>query len=92
MEPAVVNIDMAKAGVILNELVPEGTGQGQLFEPAPSGKSSAMMQVMDQLNKRMGRGTVYQAVTGIKRDWSLRAEYRSPRYTSRWTDLPKVLC
>ena len=51
-----------------------------------------MMQVMDQLNKRMGRGTVYQAVTGIKRDWSLRAEYRSPHYTNRWTDLPKVRC
>ncbi len=82
----------AKAGVILNELVPEGTGQGQLFQPAPSGQSSAMMQVMDQLNKRMGRGTVYQAVTGIKRDWSLRAEYRSPHYTNRWTDLPKARC
>ncbi len=82
----------AKAGVILTELVREGTGQGQLFQPAPSGKSSAMMQVMDQLNKRMGRGTVYQAVTGIKRDWSLRAEHHSPRYTSRWTDLPKARC
>ncbi len=82
----------AKAGVILNELVPAGTGQGNLFQSAPLGKSSAMMQVMDQLNKRMGRGTVYQAASGIKRDWALRADYRSPRYTSRWTDLPKVKC
>mgnify|MGYP006279928531 FL=1 len=39
------------------------------------------MHVMDTLNKRMGRRTLYQAPTGIKRDWGLRAEYRSPSYT-----------
>ena len=82
----------AKAGIILNELVPQGIGQGNLFHSSPSLKNSAVMSVMDTLNKRMGRGTIYQAATGIKRDWALRADYHSPRYTSRWEDLPKARC
>ena len=82
----------AKAGIILNELVPEGTGQRNLFDAPPDPKNSAVMRVMDGLNKRMGRGTVIQAATGLKRDWALRADYRSPHYTSRWTDLPKARC
>jgi len=48
--------------------------------------------VMDMLNKRIGRGTVYQESTGIKLDWGLRAEYRSPSYTSRWENIPKAIC
>jgi DNA polymerase V len=82
----------AKAGIILNELVPEGTGQGHLFDAPPAPKNGALMRVMDTLNKRMGRGTVIQAATGLKRDWTLRADHRSPHYTSRWTDLPKARC
>ena len=80
----------AKAGIILNELVSEGTGQTHLFHPQPTPKASAVMHVMDTLNKRMGRGTLYQASTGIKRDWGLRSEYRSPSYTSKWEDLPRA--
>ena len=82
----------AKAGIILNELVPEGSGQGHLFQTSPTAKSSAVMHVMDTLNKRMGRGTIIQAATGLKRDWALRADYRSPSYTSRWSDLPTAWC
>ena len=82
----------AKAGIILNELVAEGEGQGHLFHTTSPPKNSAVMSVMDQLNKRMGRGTVFQAATGIKREWALRADYRSANYTTRWSDLPKVFC
>ena len=82
----------AKAGIILNELVPQGMGQGNLFHSLPSPKNRAVMRVMDTLNKRMGRGTVYQASIGTKRNWALRADYRSPLYTSRWEDLPKARC
>ena len=82
----------AKAGIILNELGPEHMGQGDLFQPPPPHQNKALMQVMDRLNQRMGRGTVYQAATGIKRNWRLRADYRSPNYTSDWRDLPKAKC
>ena len=82
----------AKAGIILNGLVSEGMGQGHLFVSRPAPKNNAVMSVMDQLNARMGRGTVFQAAIGIKRDWALRADHRSPSYTTRWQDLPKVRC
>jgi DNA polymerase V len=82
----------AKAGIILNDLVPQGAGQGHLFHPSPSPKDSAVMRVMDTLNQRMGRGTVFQAAVGINRNWSMRSDFRSPNYTTRWDDLPRARC
>ena len=82
----------AKAGILLNDLVDEGCGQGHLFHASSAPKNSAVMHVMDRLNKQMGRGTVFQAAIGIKRDWALRADFHSPRYTSSWADIPKAKC
>ena len=79
----------AKAGIILNKMVSEGHGQGNLFQAATLPKNSAVMSVMDALNKRMGRGTVYQAAIGIDRKWSLRSDFSSPNYTTSWKDITK---
>ena len=45
---------------------------------------------MDTLNARFGRNTVFPAAMGIERGWKLRAEHRSPRYTTRLDELPRV--
>ena len=46
---------------------------------------------MDQLNAKLGRGTVRVLSAGPKdAAWKLRAEYRSPRWTTRWEELPRV--
>jgi hypothetical protein len=37
------------------------------------------MAVMDQLNQRFGRGTVFPAAAGIARGWQPKAEHRAPR-------------
>jgi DNA polymerase V len=36
----------------------------------------------------MGRDTIAFASQGIERPWKLRADLRSPRYTTRWDELP----
>jgi DNA polymerase V len=46
---------------------------------------------MDKLNATLGRDTVRILGAGPKdAAWKLRAEYRSPRWTTRWNELPKV--
>lgn len=48
------------------------------------------MGAMDQLNQRFGRGTVFPAAMGVTRGWQPLAERRSPRYTTRLDELPRV--
>ena len=60
-----------------------------LFD-GPRERSAALMRVMDQLNARYGRGTIFPAAMGVERSWRQRAEHHSPRYTTRLSDLPRV--
>jgi len=84
-----------KAGVMLSGLVPRDTVQLNVFDPAHAEKQGPLMQAMDAINGRMGPGTLLYAVNGIrkrgeKKNWLMRAEKRSPCYTTRWSELPEV--
>jgi len=48
-----------------------------------------LVVLMDKLN-RQGRGTLYFAGQGIQQSWQMKREMPSPRYTTRWSDLPIV--
>ena len=64
--------------------------QGSLFLHPDDPRSKTLMASIDVLNRRYGRGTVaYGTATGAK-GWTLRAEYLSARYTTRWGDLLSV--
>lgn len=76
-----------KAGVILDDLRRREDAPVTLFE-VPRPTSAALMQAMDSLNARYGRHTVFPASMGILRPWQIKAEHRSPRYTTRISDLP----
>ena len=45
------------------------------------------MASMDHLNARFGRGTVFPAAMAVEPGWTLRAEHRSPGYTTRLDEL-----
>ena len=47
-----------KAGVILGDISPRTGVQVSLFDPIDRGKHSRLMFVMDDLNRKQGRGTV----------------------------------
>lgn len=79
-----------KAGITLLELRPASCVQGDLWTPADSPRSKALMSVMDQLNAEWGRETVKFAASGLERKWKLRSGQRSPHYTTDWDDLLKV--
>jgi len=78
-----------KAGVMLMELGPGETIQESLFgEPSP--RRSELMGTIDSLNRKMGRGAVRYGSEGFGSSWRMKAARHSPRYTTRWEDLPKV--
>jgi len=81
-----------KAGVILLGLTPEGEKQLSLFEKSKEDKarSQELMQLMDKINHRYGRETIQLASSGIRKKWQMKADYKSPKYTTNWDDLPKV--
>ena len=78
-----------KAGVLLYGLVPRGVEQPDLFLPrAETPRADALNDFVDRLNRRHGRGTLFRLSEGIGRPWGMRREFLSPRYTTRWQDIP----
>jgi DNA polymerase V len=98
-------IAYAKAGVMLVDLRPAGHSQGELdlFSP-PAGPGAVLrtpdrgglMRTIDTLNRRFGRGSVQLGSASLAsnaapvRSWSTRQDRRSPRYTTRWDEMPVV--
>lgn len=78
-----------KAGVLLTLLVDKESRQETLFSDEPfRARSEKLMASMDTINQRYGRGMVRTGVSGTKKRWAMRAENRSPRYTTQWNELP----
>ena len=78
-----------KAGVILSGLVPDHSIQANLFEPGKSG-GRFLMETMDNINFGMRADVLKFASSGTKRNWKMRQEFHSPRYTTRWDELFEV--
>ena len=82
---------LKKAGIMLMNLVPDSQIQTSLFSAIENNKkSSALMSAMDIINAKFGKETIKLASTGIERKWTLKAEMRSPRYTTVWDEIPVV--
>ncbi|MCL7481521.1 Y-family DNA polymerase, partial [Klebsiella pneumoniae] len=80
-----------KAGVMLGDFYSQGVAQLNLFDDnAPRKNSEKLMEVLDHLNAKSGRGTLYFAGQGIQTAWQMKREMLSPRYTTRFCDLLKV--
>ena len=80
-----------KAGVMLGDFYSQGVAQLNLFDDnAPRQNSEKLMEVLDHINAKDGRGTLYFAGQGIQTAWQMKREMLSPRYTTRFRDLLKV--
>ncbi len=71
-----------KAGIMLDDLVRFEDRPRTLFD-AERPKGAALMAALDQVNDRFGKKTMVLASEGMRRTWHLRADHRSPRYTTR---------
>ncbi|MFW1329076.1 translesion error-prone DNA polymerase V subunit UmuC [Vibrio parahaemolyticus] len=80
----------AKAGVMLSDFYDPGMFQPGLFDDVSTrSNSQQLMSVLDTINQS-GAGKVFFAGQGTKKDWSMKREYLSPAYTTRWDQLPRV--
>jgi DNA polymerase V len=78
-----------KAGVMLSEISPLSHHQGDLLETARPDKHK-LMQALDGLNARYGRGAVKVSTQGAYTGWQMKQERKSPNYTTSWADVPWV--
>lgn len=77
-----------KAGVMLSELVSANNRQLDLFGSITTErKSSQLMDVIDQINARMGKSTLRLASEGFRQPWKMKQGNRSPSYTTKWDEL-----
>ena len=84
--------NMAKAGVMLLDLMPGNVLQDELaLEEEDQRDRTKSMVALDTLNQRYGKGTVHSGATGGTnkgKDWGMKQERRTPQYTTRWEDVP----
>lgn len=80
-----------KSGICLSEISPQNQIQQNLFKEGDSEKELRLMQVMDTINQREGKGAVKFAACGtFNANWPMQSQHRSPCYTTRWKELLKV--
>ena len=61
------------------------------FEDPPARDLGLLMSTLDGINARYGKGTVHVASTGhtaSSKDWGMRQDRRTPRYTTNWLEIP----
>jgi len=98
IKPAVAMVDelyeegmkYKKAGVMLSGLTPDASVQGNLFLSESKNCGRKLMDMIDNINFSQRDDALKFAVSGTARNWKMRQELRSGRYTTRWEELFEV--
>ncbi len=80
-----------KIGILLMDIISEPHYHHDFFSDPLSFRNTALMKTVDTINKMMGSNTLFFAAQGIKQPWTMRSEYRTPRYTTHWQEIVSVL-
>jgi len=79
-----------KAGVMLSDISAARDLQMNIFLGEKERGSPELMNIVDQVNRSYGSGTLFYASAGTDKPWSMRRELLSPAYTTRWEDIVEV--
>lgn len=80
-----------KAGVFLQELVPDTYRQLRLFASTEGMvHTQTVVEVIDAINRKFGRETIRYAATGKTPGWKMKQAHKSPHYTTSLDELPLV--
>jgi DNA polymerase V len=79
-----------KAGIVLGDIGSAGVVQNDLFATPEDPKAKALMETMDRLNARYGRGTLKLSLDTSANRWGMKADNKSPCYTTVWEDILTV--
>lgn len=81
--------EYAKSGIMLDDLLPVSERPITLFEPAQQ-RNPELMSALDAVNSRFGKKSLLLAREGFLKRTTMRQQYRSPRYTTRISDVPVI--
>lgn len=78
-----------KAGICLYDIRPSHPHQESLFGQGRR-KDEDLMEAVDHINREHGKEAIGLAAAGLpgEREWTMKRQKRSPRYTTRWDELP----
>ncbi len=79
-----------KGGVILSGLVPAKAIQANLFLDEHLQHNKSLLEAVDNINFSHRDDVVKYVASGLTRNWKMRQELRSKRYTTRWNELYKI--
>lgn len=82
-----------RAGVFLWDFMPQDYLQTDAFGSVSVSQHQTdlvRMETIDKLNERYGKRTIRYAAEDLGRAWKPRYKLRSPRYVTRWDELPTV--
>ncbi|MBU0975644.1 MAG: Y-family DNA polymerase [Patescibacteria group bacterium] len=82
-----------QSGVLLSGIEPEVQKQTSIFKSDKSnGKAKTLMNTIDAINRKWGRGQVKLLSEGIRKPWLYQRTRVSKRYTTDWGELLIVSC
>jgi DNA polymerase V len=82
-----------RAGIWLHDFIPDTSFQNNLLNPSINQQHISQqkrMTAIDSLNQRYGKHTLYYASEGLGSIWQPKNQIKTPRYTTRWDELPKI--
>ncbi len=82
-----------RAGVLLYDFVPAAYVQSDLFgalNKSEHDSANRRMDVLDAINQRFGKRALKFAAEELANKWQPRHNLRSPRYVSKWDELPVI--
>lgn len=83
------NIAYKRVRVYLSEIKPNTKKQLSLFNPVKE-KEYAVMNAVDKINKKHHRQAVTILGRGFKKEWHMKREKLSPRYTTNWNEILQI--
>ncbi len=80
-----------RAGVYVEEVIPEKNTTGDLFAEAENARQNALCGLIDKINDQYGKQTLNFASSSFKKkNWGMKRGRLSSGYTTCWTDLPRI--
>lgn len=80
-----------KVGVMISDIITQNNAPIDFINPCYlDDKRKAVIDKVDEINKKWGDRTITYTSSGIKKDWRMRRERLTPRYTTCWDDIPTV--
>lgn len=80
-----------KAGIKLSKINDKNETQLSLLGENDSEKSHILMKTIDLINRINGPNTIKSAACGVNNHaWKMNRKFKSPRYVSGYSELPKV--